>query len=46
MMPRLSEQFHLAPSDIWALTTDELAAYSDAAAATDAANAEMERRYG
>lgn len=42
MMPRLSEQFGLRPADVWALTGDELAAYLDAAAATDAAHARAE----
>ena len=46
LMPRLSEQFHLRPADVWALTTDELDAYLDAARAADAEAADAEARYG
>lgn len=40
LLPRLSEQFHLTPSDVYGLTLVELAAYLDAAKRTDA---EMDR---
>ena len=36
LLPRLSEQFHLSPSEFWALTQDELGAYMDAATRSDA----------
>jgi hypothetical protein len=37
MLPRLSEQFHLTPTDVWALTIEELNVYVDAAHETDKA---------
>ena len=46
LLPRLAEQFHLTPSDVWALTLDELNVFIEAAQATDRQIAEAERRYG
>lgn len=45
-MPRLSEQFHLSPTDVWALTFDELDVYVDAAKETDLALSKAQRRHG